>query len=362
MATAGGIEEKINVETTAPSLETLIAKTVKSILRIRHLNRDVIIGWIGERGGGKSIGAATTAAIDYGIEGDCIRSNMQIAWDINVPEEVAFKYGLEPGDVHYESQVLNKGKFLNFHPDYFKSVFVIDEINLWLADARRAMAQQNLLADDVAQQLRKWQSPLFYTCIHEMFIDSRIRDMTDLFIKTEDTALTENGLRNRQKQGIRFQWTLYPMTKKFTGYTYRENKHAIGPIDFNGKIMWGIIDTLQRQERKKYKQSDYEEEMPVHITEDPVVFEQRSKWGWLYERILALHQNGITELKDEVLWEYLELKERGIASSVVGQQLRRMGIETRHGGKGRQIYEIDKFDLKTTADDLDLVLVGEGVK
>ncbi len=344
------------VTTTAPSLEELIAKTVQPLLRIRHLNRDVIIGWIGPRGGGKSLGAAITGALDYGIEGDIIRSNMQIAWDIPVGDELAGLYGIPGGNVHYQSEDLDKHKFLTFHPDYFRAVFVIDEINLWLADARRAMAQQNLLADDVAQQLRKWESPLFYTCIHEMFVDSRIRDMTDLFIKTEDTALTEDGLRSKQRQGITFQWFLYPMTKKFTGHTYQETKHAIGPLDLNGEALWGIIDTKQRQERKKYIPVESSERVPISLTEDPVVFEERSKWGWLYEKILALHQQGIPELEDAVLWEYLELKQRGIKPHVVGGQLKQMGIERRPGRTGHYMYPIDAFDLGNAADKKEYVL------
>ena len=344
------------MEVKAPSTEYIIAKTVKALLRIHHLNRDVIIGFIGERGGGKSIGAATVALLDYGIEGDTIRSNIQVTCDIEVSEELAAQYGGEPGTVHYESEDLNKHKFLTFDPDYFRSVFVIDEINLWLADARRAMAQQNLLADDAAQQLRKWESPLFYTCIHEMFVDSRIRDMTDLFVKTSDTALTEDGLRRKQRQGLSFQWSLYPMTKKFTGHTYAENKEVVGPIEINGRILWDIIDTRQRQERKKYKPEQEVEESPVHITEDGRVIEERSKWGWLYEKILALHKQGVPQLEDETLWEYLELKQRGVKPTVIGVQLKQMGIVRIPGRTGHFNYPIDAFDLKNFADKKEYVL------
>ena len=119
---------------TALSLEYVIAKWMPSLLRVRHLNRDVIIGWIGPRGGGKSIGAAATAAFDWGVEGEIIRSNMQIAWDIEVNEELAAFENIEPGIVHYESVALSKHKFLTFHPDYYRSVFVVDEINLWLVE------------------------------------------------------------------------------------------------------------------------------------------------------------------------------------------------------------------------------------
>lgn len=341
---------------TAPSLKQIIAKTIPSLLRVHHLNRDVVIGWIGERGGGKSIGAAATAAFDWGVEGDILRSNMRIAWEIKVDEDLAAMYRIETGSVHYESEELNKHKFLTFSPDYFRSVFVIDEINLWLADARRSMAQQNLLADDVTQQLRKWESPLFYTCIHEMFVDSRIRDMTDLFIKTSDGALTEDGLRRKQRQGLSFDWLLYPMTKKFTGQTYADNKQAIGPITINGKMLWDIIDTWQHQERKKYKPEEVEGVLPIHISEDPMVLEQRSKWGWLYEKILALHKQGVPELEDEVLWEYLGLKKAGISPAVVAKQLKQMGIIRIAGRAGHFNYPIDNFDLNGFEDKTEYAL------
>ena len=109
--------------------------------------------------------------------------------------------------------------------------------------------------------------------------------------------------------------------------------------------MWDIIDTRQRQERKKYKPEQEVEEPPVHINEDGMVLEERSKWGWLYEKILSLHKQGIPELEDEVLWEYLELKQRGIKAQVVGVQLKEMGIARIPGRTGHYTYTIDDFDL-----------------
>lgn len=345
------------MEQTAPSTEYIIAKNADAILRKPHLNRDIIIGWIGERGGGKSTGAAAAAQFDWGLEGNIIRSNMKIACDITVSEEVALIEGCPAGNVHYESEELNKHKFLTFSPEYKRSCFVIDEINLWLADARRTMSTQNLLADDVAQQLRKWEAPLYYTCIHEMFVDSRIRDMTDLFIKTEDTALTENGLRRHQRQGLSFHWKPYPMTKKYSGHTFAETHEDLGVWEINGRMLWGLIDTLERQERKKYKPEEEVVEAPVHIIEDGRVIEERSKWGWLYDKILDLHKRKIPELEDEILWEYLEVKQRGIPTNAVGRQLKVMGIVTKRGRAGHFVYEIDGFDLNKDTDVKEYALV-----
>jgi len=95
----------------------------------------------------------------------------------------------------------------------------------------------------------------------------------------------------------------------------------------------------------------------VHILEDPKIIQERSKWGWLYEKIMALHQNKIPELEDEVLWEYLELKQRRLSTNLVGKQLKAMNITSKPGRPGHKVYEIDKFDLEYKADVKEYFLV-----
>lgn len=290
-------------EKTAPSLNDLIFKKSSWILRRQHLNKDVVIGIIGDRGDGKSIGAGLIAMLDYGVEpGAVIRSNMGIQADIVVSDSEAQQYGFEKGgSVHYQSQELNKAKFLGFDESYFRAIYVIDEINIFLADARRSTSNQNLYSDDVGQQLRKWQSPLIYTCIHEMFVDARIRDLTDIFIKAEDTALTPLGLSRRQKQGLEFQWFIYAMTRKLTGERYADTKQKLGPFFIRGKSLWGLIDTDKRQKREKFNMKDMQRPTEVTVEQDERTIAFNNQYGWVAEKLVELSAQGVSSLTTKEL-------------------------------------------------------------
>lgn len=282
----------------ALSLEGLASYKIKALIRKMHLNRDIIIGLIGDRGGGKSIGAAEIALCDFGVEpGEIIRSNMSIKANVEISDEYAGKFGLNGGTVNYESKPLEKRKFLRFDPEYYRNIFVIDEINIFLADARRSMSNQNLESNDVGQQLRKLESPLIYTCINEMFVDTRIRDLTDVFIKTQDTASTPLGLARKQPQGIEFQWNLYYMTPKLTGESYVETHEKSGPFFIRGNKLWGLIDTYERQERVKYVPD-------IEIEQDNETKRFNEKYGWIGELLIELNSEGKNSLSPKELKKY----------------------------------------------------------
>ena len=336
---------------TAPSVRDIVQYEVPAIFRRQHLNRDVVIGLIGDRGDGKSLGGGIISICDYMVQNEPCFSNLDINVAFNISDATAAKYGL-PGDVaEYHSQELDMVKFLRFDTGYQGGVFYIDEINVALADARRSMSNQNLWATDVGQQLRKLQSALIYTSIHEMFVETRIRDMTDIYIATRDMALSPEGLAAKKKPGIEFEWTIYPMSRKLTGERYQDTKQTL-KTTIKGQRWWGAIDTLRRQERMKYKvpvgESVEGSNMELTIGESPAVVAARSKWGWLYEAVKQLHDDGYTEIHNTQMKEYLELEERGLVPSIVGVQLAKMGIKTRIAprSEGGFYYLIDQFDLE----------------
>ena len=333
----------------APSVKDIVQFEVPAILRRQHLNRDVVIGLIGERGDGKSLGGGIISICDYLVQKEPCFSNLAVSAAFNISDAAAVKYGIKGGVAEFYSQELDMPKFLRFASEYKGGVFYIDEINVALADARRSMSNQNLEATDVGQQLRKLQSALIYTSIHEMFVESRIRDMTDLFIKTMDTALTPQGLAAKKKPGLEFEWSIYPMSRKLTGERYQDTKQVL-KATIKGHRWWGAIDTLQRQDRKKYKIPIGETEeginMEMTIGANPAIEAARSKWGWLYDAIKQLHDEGYAEISNWDLWEYLQIEERGISRFEVGKQLAGMKIRaSRHDGKGNYYYAVDKFDL-----------------
>ena len=335
-----------------PSIRDIVQFEVPAIFRRQHLNRDVVIGLIGDRGDGKSLGGGVISICDYLVQNEPCFSNLDINVAFNISDATAAKYGMRGGVAQFHSQELDMVKFLRFDSGYRGGVFYIDEINVALADARRSMSNQNLWATDVGQQLRKLQSALIYTSIHEMFVETRIRDMTDIYISTRDMALSPEGLAAKKKPGVEFEWTIYPMSRKLTGERYQDNKRTL-KTTIKGRRWWGSIDTLQRQERIKYKvpvgEGPAGSDMELTIGENPAVIEARSKWGWLWKAIKQLHDDGYTEIHSYDLWKYLQLKERGISPNVVGEQLKDLNVRIARRASlalGGFYYSIDTFDLE----------------
>jgi hypothetical protein len=250
---------------------------------------------------------------------------------------------LEIKDVGIEchSRELDMPRMLAFAPEYHGGVLLIDEVNIALADARRAMANQNLAADDVGQMLRKSQNALLYTCIHEMFVDSRIRDMTDIFVQTKDKALTPEGLSTRKPPGEDFSWEVYDMTGKLTGTKYSESHETIKST-FHGRWVWGLIDSHQRQERTKVQVSDLGLEASIGVSKDPAIQKQIDTWAWIGDVAIKLMQEGRDEIYPYELWDELGIKQKGLSVSKVQSQLGKYGIR-RNNMRG--VYEINSFKL-----------------
>jgi len=331
----------------ALSLDKIIQFELPALLRRQHLNRDIVVCIVGDRGDGKSIDAATISTLDYMIQGEPCHANMRVKSSFEIDDQTAGKYGMKGGVATFEAQPLNISKLLyTSYYDDAHGVFLIDEVNIDLADARRSMSNQNLAASDVAQQLRKSQSALVCTCIHEMFLEIRIRDIVDIYIVTKDTALTPEGLANKQKPGLEFEWEIFPMTRKLTGETYSKTGKTI-TATFNGGNWWGVIDTWERQRRTKHSVSDTAEIYAgIEIAEKPEITQHKRDWGWLYEAIKNLHDQGIAEIHNEDMKEYLKIEERGIAPNILGVKLSELGVKRSHSTLTGFYYLIDNFDLK----------------
>ena len=150
-----------------------------------YLDREYVLGTIGDRGGGKSGTDAVVSFVDFMLRGKPVWSNMKIQCDIFVGDESAREAGLGSGGVaHYESLPLEKGALLKLDERYRDGCLVIEEINVQYSNVRRFMSNTNVDFNEVCQQLRKFKTSMIYNVIDEMFIDSQLRALTDIFIKT----------------------------------------------------------------------------------------------------------------------------------------------------------------------------------
>ncbi len=306
------------------SLADLVNLRVKSLLRRQHLNRDVITALVGDRGSGKTTSGARHIFQDHMVQGEPCWSNIQIKIVVTVSNEEAALYNLEGGEVVYESKPLTKGALLALSDEYRGGIIYVDEINIYSADARRFMSNTNLEMNDVGQELRKLQSALTYTVINEMFVDMRIRDLTDTFIRCEDTALTLEGLQAKRTPGLEVEWSLYPISRKLCGLRYnRELTRPIGPIAIPNRAIWGAIDTYKKQERKYYKVKGKIGGMDVttEITPDPVVEKELSEWGWLAPIASKLWRDERWWVPASEVYALPEVQQRGITQGLLSNKL-----------------------------------------
>lgn len=284
----------------------------------KPFNQNRVIGLIGETGSSKSIGAATIAFVDYMLMRQNCYSNLDIVHDIVLPEALIELYELISGSdiervpAHYESVPLDIKKMLKFNPEYMDGVVVIDEINIALADAWRTMSNQALASADYLQQLRKMHCAMIHTCLDEMFIPNRIRDGTDLFIRCRDLAYYSQY--QHQNHGVTFEWLEYPMTGKFFNYDnmYSELGTYYERVLFHGRKSWGLVDSEERQHRKKYVATAYDQDaeeivdkygiVPDEVKPTEALQGAKDKYGWLQEtNVIRELYNGIEKERYELL-------------------------------------------------------------
>jgi len=278
----------------AQSPEELIKYSVRALIRRFHLSRDWIIGLIGERGSGKSLGGANIVLRDFMFNGESCWSNMRIRQDVEVDDQSAKQCELGNGGlVSYEAGYIDKQSFLALDSRYEGGCLFFDEFNLEYGEARRSSANVNLMTDRAIQQLRKMQCGLIYTVLNEMYVDARIRENTDVFIKCSDVAFNYLNLQGKMEQGVVFEWLIYPMSSKFAGndLIYSKTHRPIGPIKMQMKHLWGVIDTMERQAIGATKYTDAKSLMRLDIKDTPEIKQEKEKYASLDELLVRFWVN-----------------------------------------------------------------------
>jgi hypothetical protein len=306
------------------------------------------IGIFGLPGGGKSTLMAIVNMTDFMVQNEPCWSNINVKYTFSVSDEIVSKYGLKKGEATFEAQALDTGKMYRMDSSYRGGVLSIDEINVRIADAYKSQTNVNFYFDQVDQQLRKDKNGLTYTSIHEMWVDSRVRDITDIMIKCKDTARTPDGLATRKQEGVDIEFWVYPMTDYLTGRSYSETGEKLGPYYLHATQWWGIFDTFQKQATgQKYARDIFKDTVPLEVGKNQVAIEEYAKWGWLYDKIKLLKEQGVEQLHSQELWPYLEPFPLGISKSLVARQLASMGLKTKGVGSIRSPYTyiIPQYEL-----------------
>lgn len=327
--------------------ESMLQAIYRKIIRSRigyspfhrkNIKKDLIIGFIGSRGGGKSSSAAVTSLVDFDLDGCQVFSNMQVGLDILVSEQNIrdfssdFGYsmtGVPEGIYHFRTKPLDLARLLLFDPEYVGGCLLVDEINVEFSEARRSMSNTNLLSNRVVQELRHLQCSMLYTSLSEMYVDSRIRENTDGFCKCLDLANTPSGISTNKKTGEDFSWKGYYMDSCFNGESYYNTNKVAFEAVLHFTPWQGIHSTLQYQgqDMKKFgidlKNASRKDILPgMDIKQAPAVDEFREKWGWLADLVEQYRNNGWVEVECEKFWRVAKINERGIYKNNLSKALK----------------------------------------
>lgn len=323
---------------------------IDSIFLRQHLDRELVIGTIGDRGGGKSATDAVIGIVSFMLAGKPVWSNMQIQCDIQIDDATAREHGLNYGGVvHYESLPLAKAALLKLDESYRNGCLVIEEINVQYSNVRRFMTNTNVDFNEVCQQLRKFKTSLVYNVIDEMFIDNQLRALTDVFILTYDTAFDLNSLAAHKQAGVDFKWKVFPMSGYLAGEQrkYSITHKSLPPVYFHFAPWRGIYDDKKHQQKGVYSQStkDRNKALAMEVTAEssPEMIEETNEWAWLDEKAVMLKKRGITELKPYELWAVLELAKRNIRPETIGGVLASRGI---FRDPIKRVYRINNYSVE----------------
>lgn len=318
-----------------------------------YLDREYVLGTIGDRGGGKSGSDAVISVVDFMVRGKPVWSNMKIQCDVFVDDETAREAGLNNGGtVHYESQPLKKGELLKLDERYRDGCLVIEEINVQFSNVRRFMSNTNVDFNEVCQQLRKFKTSMIYNVIDEMFIDAQLRALTDIFIRTYDTAFDKDAMARRKKPGLDFCWQLYSMSGYLNGEQGRYAiTHKAEKCYFRFAPWRGIYNDKQYQEKGTYSLNKREQEaarkagLSVESSED--MKEETNEWQWLVEKVLQLKNAGQTGIHAGPLWAFLDIASRGLTPNYMGTVLPAFGIKHDKWDNREKdhLYKIETYDI-----------------
>ncbi len=163
----------------------------------------MIVGFIGDIGGGKTASMVREAYLKHLKDGTKIISNMHLNFEHEFITLDDFMLMVE------NKEGLND------------CILLLDEMHIWI-DARTSMSKRNRAISYFALQTRKASVDLYYTTQYLIQVDVRIRNLTSMLIEcyTQDHPLTNEKLTLNIIHNKKINKTI---TKKHifkTRYTY----------------------------------------------------------------------------------------------------------------------------------------------
>jgi len=263
-----------------------------SIYNYRNLrNRSLVIGFVGPRGSGKSVGAARTVILDYMLKGKTVWSNMEIGFFNHANGSSAAK----------KSQSLDRLTLGELDEVYNNGIIYVDEVNLMM-EARRSMSQENLMFSYILQQLRKRRLTIIWSAQSEMHCDDRLRFQTDIIISCNDLSITNP----KCEIGSLSKWKAYDFSGIVKGKTHGNSKDMLfyEGVESN-KPFWNSYSTWEIQDVNANTRKD----------------EQNEEADKYAAELAADFNKGLDRIHSRELWKRFDLINKRGMQILVGQKL-----------------------------------------
>jgi len=258
--------------------------------------RSLVIGFVGPRGSGKSVGGARTVILDYMLKGKTIWSNM----------EIGFNRIYNGSSIPMVSQPLDRLSMEELDIVYSNGIIYVDEVNLMM-EARRSMSQENLMFSYILQQLRKRRLTIIWSAQSEMHCDDRLRFQTDIIISCSDISINNPNC----EIGALSAWKAYDFSGIVKGKSHRNIKDMVfyEGVESN-KPFWNKYSTWEIQDATIASRQD-EKQLEAERIAAEIETEMRS--------------DGLRRAIRE-LWKKYDVLDDGGMQTRVGQRLSRRGI------------------------------------
>jgi hypothetical protein len=275
-----------------------------SIKKRKNLKkRSTVIGLVGPRGSGKSVGGARLAIVDSFLNGITnVWSNMDIGFILNHKGK----------SIELHSNPIHKLDMESLSTIYNDGLIFMDEVNMEIADSRRSNARETLNFDYVVQQLRKRRLNIIWTAQSELHVETRLRNQTDIFIKCSDVSIANPycGIGELSK------YICYDYSGMINDRM--PDNHFNGVFEENiiwNKPWWNSFSTWQLQGMKQEAAPEETEKVPAFIAE-----------------IEELIRNMATPAKKQMIWAQWRIRDLN-EKKRVSQMLNDRGIISTHDSR-----------------------------
>lgn len=286
-----------------------------SLRNFRNLkSRSIIVGFVGPRGSCKSVGAARTVILDFMLVGKTVWSNM----------EIGFNLVSNGQSVEMKSKPLDKLSLVELDEVYSNGLIYVDEANL-IAEARRAMSQENLMFSYILQQLRKRRLTIIWSAQSELHCEERLRFQTDIFIMCEDVSISKPNCGI----GELSLWKAHDFSGIVKGKSPNNSADA---VFYQGvqwiKPWWNTCNTWEIQPKEASAKDQQKEAM------------QKEAKGIALEMAEYLRKEGIERVQIRDLWQRWGVDSHKM-KILVGTELSQIhGIVKEDGDTQSRWYEV----------------------